>query len=205
MPGRSTSAGCASSIGSPADAVRLRHRLPLRGPQALRAGARHGRRDQRGAGLLPTVPGPLGTVNTHRTSSIAVQRVEELGIKTPSTRPEGPQPVRRQPAEGRRRQVADRRDRHPHLRRAHARASTSAPRARSTTCSTSSPSDGQGDHHDLLRAARDPAHEPPHPRHVRGTDDGRAVRRRGDPGEDHDARDTSERPLPRQPVDEEHR
>ena len=39
---------------------------------------------------------------------------------------------------------------------------------------------GQVDHHDLLGAARDPAHEPPHPRHVRGPDDRRAVRGRGD-------------------------
>ena len=46
---------------------------------------------------------------------------------------------------------------------------------------------GQVDHHDLVRAARDPAHVPPDRRDVRGPDHRRAGRRRGDAGADHDA------------------
>ena len=52
-------------------------------------------------------------------------------------------------------------------------------------------STGQGRDHDQLGAAGDPAHEPPDPRHVRGTDHRRAGIGRGDAGADHDARDAA--------------
>ena len=61
------------------------------------------------------------------------------GSRRRASRQRVAQPVRRHPAEGGHRQVADRRHRDPDLRRADPRHRRRAPRARSTTCSTSWP------------------------------------------------------------------
>ena len=44
----------------PGDGGRLRHQLPVRGPQAARPGPGPGRRDERGHGLLPALPSRPG-------------------------------------------------------------------------------------------------------------------------------------------------
>src|SRR5207253_7080736 len=51
---------------------------------------------------------------------------------------------------------------------------------------------GEGDHHDLLRAPRNPENEPPDRRDVRGSHPRRARRRRSDAGKDHDLRDDAD-------------
>ena len=122
--------------------------------------------------------------------------VDTLRIRTPVGRPDGQEPLGRQPAEGRHRQVARQGLRHPHLRRADPRhrrrregGDLPAPqRARAA---------GQVDHHDLVRAAGDPADVAPHRRHERGPGHRRARRRRGHAGERHALRDAATRREPR--------
>ena len=50
----------------------------------------------------------FGRIDTRRTRAAAEQRVQDLGIKTPSVRQRDTEPVGRNPAESRHRQVADR-------------------------------------------------------------------------------------------------
>ena len=65
--------------------------------------------------------------------------VDTLRIKTPSVTPDGQEPLRRQPAEGRHRQVAGQGLRHPHLRRADAGHRRRRQGGDLPACSTSSP------------------------------------------------------------------
>ena len=58
---------------------RARHRLPVGGPQALRARARHGRRDQHRARLAPEVHGVVRRGSTRRRPGPPRAGVEELG------------------------------------------------------------------------------------------------------------------------------
>ena len=95
-------------IHSPADAVDARHRLSLGGSQALRPGARHERRDQHRARLAEPVH---VVVRPHRhPPNASGGGAARAGSRhqDPERPPARPQPVGRNPAEGRHRQVADR-------------------------------------------------------------------------------------------------
>ncbi len=115
----------------------------------------------------------LGWVDTARTR--ATGRALREGALHPDAQraAEGQEPLRRQPAEGGHRQVADRRHPRPHLRRADARHRRGR-EERDLPPAQRPGAPGQVHHHDLVGAARDPAHEPPHPGHVRRPDHGRA-------------------------------
>src|SRR5438105_84188 len=77
--------------------------------------------------------------------------------------------------------------RHPVLRRAHARHRRRR-QERDLQAAEHTRRAGQGDRDDLVGAARNPAHEPSHPRHVRGPHHRRAVGARRVAGEDHASR-----------------
>ena len=132
-----------STIRTPARRRAPRHRLPVRGPQALRPRPRHGRRDQHRAGLAAPLPaaGWAGSGRpTTRASARAVRRAALRDQDAHASQQQVQQPLRRQPAEGGRRQVADRRHATSSSSTSRPAASTSAPRARSTSCSTTWPS-----------------------------------------------------------------
>ena len=128
-----------------------------------------------------------------RTSEEYVKHAEH---QDPVRRPDGQEPLGRQPAEGRARQVARQGLRHPDLRRADARhrrrregGDLPAPeRARRA---------GQVADHDLLGPGGDPADVAPDRGHERGTGHRRAGGRRGDAGERHASRDPAAGREPR--------
>ena len=120
---RSGSTAGASTIRSPTDAVR--HGIGYLSEDRKRYGLAlgHGRRDEHRARLAAAGSCRRSAASTRRrhAGGRGAARARTSAIKTPSVRQTRPQPVRRQPAEGRHRQVADGRHRHPHLRRADAR------------------------------------------------------------------------------------
>ena len=175
---RARSGSTASAVDDPQPGRRgpARHRLPVRGPQALRAGAR---------------------AWTSRRTSSSPRCQQFIGVvRASSTRPATRADrgaARRGPARSRRRASARRvrnlsggnqqkvviakwltsRLRHPHLRRADARHRRRR-QGRDLPPARRAGRGGQVDHHDLVRAARDPADEPPDRRDVRGPDHRRA-------------------------------
>ena len=109
------------SIRTPAQAVARRHRLSVRGPQALRPRCRHGRLVQRRDGHALQVS-VVPVLSAQRRNFADGGEIHQ-GPGHPHAFGDagGAAAVGRQPAEDRRRQVARARLRHPVLRRADAR------------------------------------------------------------------------------------
>ena len=94
-------------------------RLPVRGPQAVRPAARAGRqREHRAQRAGRALPGAGGSSRTRRCAPRPGEYVGHAADQDAVGRPDGQEPLRRQPAEGRHRQVAGQGLRHPDLRRA---------------------------------------------------------------------------------------
>ena len=189
-PGSSVRAGPRSPARSSASTVRLRLRAPRRpGAAAQPARSRWSAR----LGLVPEDRRKQGLViDDERQQNItlairAVARVGRLAHRAAENesaptwarrlagedrgaRHRGRDAQRRQPAEGRPRQVAARPSRRCSSSTSRPAASTSVPRPRSTGCSPSWPP-GHGHPHDLLRTARGARHGRPRPGHARGPPD----------------------------------
>ena len=93
-------------------------RLPVRGPQAVRPAARAGgqreHRAERAGRALPGVGVRQGQGDARHVQGVRRHAAHQDAVG----RPDGQEPLRRQPAEGRHRQVAGQGLRHPDLRRA---------------------------------------------------------------------------------------
>ena len=151
-----------------------RDRLPLRGPQALRAGARHGRRDERRPGVARTVHQSvrLGR-RPQRPGGRPRERVETLAIKTPRVT----QRVKNLSGGNQQKVVIAKwliADTEILIFDEPTRGIDVGAKSEIYKLLNDLARQGKADHHDQLGAAGDPAHEPPHPRHVRGTDHRRA-------------------------------
>ena len=166
------------------------HRLPVRGPQAVRPAARAGRQRQHRAERAVRALPALG-LRPRRRDARRLARVRRHAAHQDAVRgPDRQEPLGRQPAEGRDRQMAGQGLRHPHLRRADAghrrrRQGGDLPLAQRPRRLR------QVDHHDLLRAARDPAHVAPDRGHERGPRDRHLGRRGGHAGARHAPRDAA--------------
>src|SRR6266436_3823574 len=134
------------------------HRLSVGRPQTLWPGARDGRRDQPGPDRHEALPGPAGLGAD--LADPGERRPVREGAPDPHARPPaaGPQPVRRQPAEGGGRQMAHRRHQRAHLRRAHPRHRRGR-QERDLPASQRPRQARQIHHHDLLGAAGAAPHE----------------------------------------------
>ena len=85
-----------------------RHRLPLGGSQTLRSGARPGRRNQHRVGGAQRVSRRAGVGAAGAHAGYGRQPRARIGDQDAQPAAEGAEPLGRQPAEGRRRQMADR-------------------------------------------------------------------------------------------------
>src|SRR5450631_3599692 len=164
-----------------------RHRLSLRGPQALWARARHGRRSQ----CRDVESDALSVVR--RLSQEPADAPGDGEIHPPAQHPHAvggagsAAAVGRQPAEGRGREMAQSRLRYLVLRRADPRHRRRR-QERDLQALEDVGGPGQGNRDDFLRADGDPAHERPHRGDVRGPHHRRTNAGAGDAGTDHGAR-----------------
>ena len=91
------------------------HRLSVGRPQALRAGAGHGRRSQHRAGVFKKFLDWLGAGQPDKHAHDVAALCRGALDQDAESAAAGQEPLRRQPAEGRHRQMADRRHEHPDL------------------------------------------------------------------------------------------
>ena len=157
-------------IDSPATPCRLRHQLPVRGPQAHGLALGLDVETNVAMASYRRFLRVLGQVNTRLTRSVAEQRVQELGIKTPSVRQKA-----RNLSGGTQQKVVVAKwltaETEILIFDEPTRGIDVGAKQEIYHLLNHLAAAGQVDHHDLVGAARDPAHEPPHPRHVRGAPD----------------------------------